>query len=428
MKWLYQTSIVLYGIGLQLASPFHPKANLFVKGRKNWRQRLRFFREDIGQHAQLAWFHCSSLGEFEQARPVIEGFRSRYPEWKILLTFFSPSGYEVRKSYNQADLVCYLPLDTKGQAEDFLSIIRPTVAYFCKYDYWYHYLTGLRERKVACFLFSATFRKSQPFFKGDSKSIWREMLRCFTHIFVQDERSEKLLDGILINRVSIAGDTRADRVMQNTITPFEDDVLTRWKESLAPSTQVLVVGSAWPEDTDLLLNYLIAQRPDLAILIAPHELKPVYYEQLSRQVSTLSQSRRECFLHSQIDGQTKLTGNPVIILDSMGKLSYVYRYGNLAYIGGGFGSGIHNTLEAAAYGLPVIFGPKYDKFLEAKQLIQQGAAVSIENMAALQEAFDRWLGQPLALEAASEAARQYVVQSTGASDKVLNLTAEVLSI
>jgi 3-deoxy-D-manno-octulosonic-acid transferase len=365
-------------------------------------------RKKIDPDAPYVWFHAASLGEFEQGRPMIESLRKRWPEYKILLTFFSPSGYEVRKNYDGADVICYLPFDTPYKVRKFLNLANPSVAVFIKYELWLNYLTELQKRNVRTYLISAVFRPNQWFFRWYGR--WfRKALNCFDMLFVQDDDSKQLLAGYGIHHVEVCGDTRFDRVLeirQNARLLPEIEAFT---EGIRP---ILIIGSSWPEDEEIIIPYFNAHA-EIKLIIAPHEIhrEHLLYIQslLNRPSIRLSESSREA-----------LRTNDCLIIDSFGLLSSIYRYGDIAYIGGGFGGGIHNTLEAAVYGLPVIFGPEHQKFREAKGLIACGAGFSVDHANAFTACMDRLISDPQLRRESGLAAGDFVHRNAGATRKILS--------
>ena len=400
---MYGFLIRCYGALLALAARFHPKARLWHVGRRNWRARYReAFPPDPAR--PVLWMHAASLGEFEQGRPVLEAWRARHPEYRIVLSFFSPSGYEIRKHYNGADFVCYLPLDTARNARDFVDIIQPAVAIFVKYEFWHNYLKVLKTSNIKTLLISSVFRPEQAFFKPWG-AFWRKMLSAFTHIYVQDARSVQLLQSINnIQAVTRAGDTRIDRVLDNAQQAHA------LPEGVALQAD-LVVGSSWPADEALLLP-LLAKHGWRAI-IAPHEPAEAHLQALEKGLPA-SSSVRLSKLHA---GNAHL---PYVLVDGIGQLNRLYRYGRVAYIGGGFGKGIHNTLEPAAYGLPVVFGPKYQKFEEAKQLSVLGGFFPVQDGAALEQHLKTLLGPGDAHAKAAAIVLQWLEENKGATEQVLN--------
>lgn len=368
-------------------------------------------REKIDRNAKYIWFHASSLGEFEQGRPMMEKIKATHPEYKILLTFFSPSGYEVRKNYKGADVICYLPFDTPYRVKKFLNLANPAIAVFIKYEFWGNYLTELKKRGVPVYIISAIFRPDQLFFQWYGKS-YRKMLYCFNHLFVQDERSEKLLREFGITNVTVTGDTRFDRVLdvrdQARELPFIEKFLC---DKSGKKSVVMVAGSSWPQDEAIFIPYF-HEHPEMKLIIAPHEIHREHL--LSIQAMLKRPSVRLSEAH-----EDDLADKHCLIIDSFGLLSSIYRYGQIAYIGGGFGAGIHNTLEAAVYGVPVLFGPNYHKFKEAKDLIAVGGGFPVSDEKAFQAKMDELLTYPEALAVSGQASGDFVKKNTGATDKVL---------
>lgn len=368
-------------------------------------------REKIDRNASYIWFHAASLGEFEQGRPLMEKIKAEHPEYKILLTFFSPSGYEVRKNYNGADVICYLPFDTPYRVRKFLNLARPSIAVFIKYEFWGNYLKELKKRGTPVYIISAIFRPDQLFFQWYGKS-YRKMLYAFTHLFVQDERSRKLLEDFGIGNVSVTGDTRFDRVLDIYRQAREIEIVEKFVSGAKGKRPVvLVAGSSWPQDEEILIPYFHAH-PEMKLIIAPHE---IHREHL---VSIESMLKRPSVRLSEAH-EEELSTMDCLIIDSFGLLSSIYRYGQIAYIGGGFGAGIHNTLEAAVYGIPVLFGPKYHKFKEAKDLIAVGGGFSVADATAFQTRMDRLLADEKELETVGKAAGDFVFQHAGATEKIL---------
>jgi len=411
MLYLYWLSLRLYGLAIFLASPFRSKAKLFLRGRRGWLNKMPDWSEE-----KVAWFHCSSLGEFEQARPLLESFAKVFPDRKIALTFFSPSGYEVRKNYQFADWVGYLPIDSRGNAIKFIRKLNPEIAFFAKYDFWYFYLTQLRRRHIPSILFSATFRADQVFFKKQA-GLWKEMLRTFTMIFVQDKKSEELLSQISIDRVKQAGDSRADRVIEIAERVVSYPII----EAFAKNAKVGIIGSAWEADTDVVLPVWRRSNKEFKLIIAPHNLDDEYMEVLIDKCGGKGKAVKYTKATKESASEAQ-----VLILDTMGMLNEIYRYGTWAYVGGGFGAGIHNTLEAAVYGMPVVFGPKYHKFPEALALIKAGAAMTVDSAASFQEKFAFTLLDERKVQLVGAQARRYVWESGGATGKILDYCKGIL--
>jgi len=403
MHFLYNLGIQLLRAAMLLVSFFHPKAKLWVQGRKNWRERLgNALRHTDGK--KTLWMHVSSLGEFEQGRPIMEQFRAEFPSWRIVLTFFSPSGYEIRKNYTDADVVFYLPADTPRNARDFLSILQPDVAIFVKYDFWANYLFSLPPTPTL--LVSGLFRPEQPFFKWYG-GLWRKMLGCFTHIFVQNQASATLLRQIGMQQFEVAGDTRIDRVLRIAADVKPNPIV----ETFAGDAPVLVIGSSWEVDEALLFPVLqLTEFQRYKVIVAPHEPS-------ERNVARICGQFERAIPYSKFD-RSAATSAQVLVIDNIGLLNTLYRYGSIAYIGGGLGKGIHNTLEPAAFGLPILFGPKYEKFEEARQFVASGAAFTVHDTESL-KAILRQLQKPAFHEAASKAALGYLAENKGATGKAI---------
>lgn len=403
MLWLYNIGILGYGILLRFFSLFNPKAKLFVKGRKEQFERIVNTIDPAQRHV---WFHFASLGEFEQGRPVLEKLLQVHPQKKVIVTFFSPSGYEIRKNYAFAEGVFYLPLDTASNARRFLQAINPELAIFTKYEYWFHYFKELHKKDIPLYIISGIFRSEQSFFKWYG-GFQRNILGFVRHFFLQNQESIDLLGSIGLNNTSLSGDTRFDRVAENALSPKKIDLV----EEFCSNAKVFVAGSTWPQD-EQLIKELTAENPDWKFIVAPHEIGKGHLEEIKSLLpaavfySQLSQANES--------EKAVLNTRQILVIDNIGMLSALYQYGKIAYIGGGFGVGIHNTLEAAAFGLPVIFGPNYQKFQEAKDLIVKGAALSIKDGTELSNAFLTFRNN----DAGAIAAR-YVKEKTGATEQIL---------
>lgn len=407
MQALYSLSVFLYGLAAKVASLFNAKARLWVKGRKNYFQQLDNALAKLSPDAKRLWFHASSLGEFEQGRPVIESFRKKYPEIQIILTFFSPSGYEIRKNYTGADVILYLPLDMPETAKKFVAKLNPDIAVFIKYDYWFNMLKALQDNKTPTYVVSAIFREGNMFFKWYGK--WaRKYLRNFSGIFVQDQNSKNLLGAIGIqNNVIVSGDTRFDRVYAIASQPQSVECV----KAFAENHTVLIAGSTWQPDEDLLVA-LLKQNPDLKCVIAPHEIGE------QRINGLLQKFEGKAVLFTEAIPQNANTCQ-VLIINKIGLLAHIYPYGQLAYIGGGFGAGIHNTLEAAVFGLPLFFGPNYQKFKEAKDLIALGGAQVIHDADELVSKVNTLLNDTQLRLKISDSCAQYVKNNLGATAIIL---------
>ncbi len=405
MTWMYNTVIFFYSVFVRIAALINNKARLFVIGRKNWKENLL---NKIEKDVKYIWFHCASLGEFEQGRPVIEAIKKQFPEYKIILTFFSPSGFEIRKNYELADMVLYLPFDTPKNASTFLKLVNPEKVFFIKYEYWYHYISEIKKRNIPLFVVSAIFRENQIFFKKNLWGKWyRKLLSQVEHFFLQNESSAKLLSQIGITNYTISGDTRFDRVYAIASGSKKVPVVDKFKGN----SLLIVAGSTWKPDEELLIAF-INNSTNLKFIIAPHEVS-------SSNINRIHQLlKKPAVLYSKIT-ESGINSVDVLIIDSIGILSSLYRYGNIAFIGGGFGVGIHNILEAATFGLPVIFGPNYKKFKEANDLILQGGAFSIQNLKELESAFNRLLDDQKHHEKCSKICKNYVSGNVGSTQVII---------
>ena len=399
----YNFGIIAYRCAIGVASLFNEKAALWVKGRKGIWKRMEAAGRGKGR---LVWVHAASLGEFEQGRPVIEKLKEKEPYTKVLLTFFSPSGYEVRKNYSGADYIFYLPTDTPANARRFVELWRPDAAVFVKYEYWYNYLHELHEHQVPTYLISAIFRREQPFFKKWG-GVHRRMLHFFTRLFVQDEESVKLLSTIGITHVQQTGDTRFDRVKQIADAAKQIGKV----EAFCNDRRAVVCGSTWPGDEDIIFDYINKQEGDYKWIIVPHEIGEGHIRDI------LNKCHKPVARYT--DENADVTKCQVLVVDTIGVLSSIYRYGSISYIGGGFGKGIHNTLEAAIYGIPVIFGPKYHKFKEAVDLIDCGGAFSIQDKEQFTSLLDSLINSPAIAEAAGQSALKFVNKQLGATDAIM---------
>lgn len=404
MRFLYDLGIFIYSLLIWILAPFNAKAKLLVNGRKGL---LKQIEQTVEQGQEYIWFHFASLGEFEQGRSVMEQIKQRFPSEKIIVTFFSPSGYEIRKNTPLADYVFYLPADTSKNARKFLDILNPKFAVFTKYEYWYHYFNELNKRNIRLLMISAIFREDQIFFKQYG-GFFRSILKKVSYFFTQNNESVNMLKWIGITKAGLAGDTRFDRVVE----------LPKQHKEIWPAlhfnkdSNVLVAGSTWAED-EILLKELLEKHKDLKTIIAPHEIHDDH-------INALQKMFPNAMLFSKYDTYTdqQKTVSRELIIDNIGMLSSLYHYGRIAYIGGGFGAGIHNTLEAATYGMPVIFGPKYEKFQEAIDLLELGAGFSISKYQELEEVFTA-LQQSDKLLKSSLAAKNYVQQRSGATQIIM---------
>ena len=406
---LYNISIALYARLAGLVGRWNEKARLWHQGRKNIFERMQ---QSIKPEDKVVWIHVASLGEFEQGRPIIEQIRKQNLDYKILVTFFSPSGYEIRKNYNGADYIFYLPADTPGNVKRFLDIAHPEVAIFVKYEFWLNYLYELKRRKVRTFVISAIFRRNSTFFKWYGAN-WRKALDSFEQMFVQNEESRDLLRHIGYDNVIVAGDTRFDRVAAIAKAAKPVDIVARFKGD----SRLFVAGSTWGPDEDILLP-LINENADIKFVIAPHEMDEARINRI------LSDVKYGAVRYTQCDTQTDFSHTQVLVLDTIGILSSVYGYASWSYIGGGFGVGIHNTLEAATFGLPIAFGPKYEKFKEARDMVTLGAATKVENAKELKIWFAPLRDDADYLAQTSAIAKNYTSKNQGATSLFMKIAFE----
>jgi 3-deoxy-D-manno-octulosonic-acid transferase len=436
-KIIYSLFIQLYSPAVRIISLFNDKAKLWVQGRRNIFQAIASSLANDSRNR--IWIHCSSLGEFEQGRPLIESLTKVYPQYGIVLTFFSPSGYEHEKSYKGADHIFYMPLDSKNNARRFFDLIQPSLVIFIKYEFWYYYLKEAKKRNIPLLLVSAVFREGQPFFKSYG-NFHRELLKCFTWLFVQNETSLALLRIINFQNASISGDTRFDRVSEvaNNFNPVKGI------QEFCEDKTVIVAGSTWLEDDEELDHY-VNTHLEYRFIIAPHDISEVrlkecesLYHHSIRYSAHVNQSSNEEEVNNE--NQQRLTINlqpsifneeqsasdfqhpafNTLIIDNIGMLKYLYRYATICYVGGGFGGdGVHNVLEAAVYGKPVVFGPVYEKYSEAVELEKEGAAFPVTNAIELEDTFDALLHDSAIHETASANAGKYVQSKTGATENVM---------
>jgi 3-deoxy-D-manno-octulosonic-acid transferase len=405
MLFLYNLAIHLAGFFLRIIALFSPKIKLFVEGRKNV---FSILEEKIKAEDKTIWFHSASLGEYEQGLPVIEKVKEKYPQHKIIVTFFSPSGYEVRKNNTAADVTVYLPLDSKSNAKRFLKLVHPELAFFIKYEFWLNYLKELEKSKTPTYLISGIFRDNQVFFKWYG-GFYRKALNAFTYFFVQNEKSKQKVESLGFKNVIISGDTRFDRV--NAI--LERDNRLDYVENFKNGQLTIVIGSSWPKDEILIAEY-INQAPDnVKFIIAPHNIKP---DQIS---DLLSKITKPTVLFSEKENKDLSTYN-VFIIDTIGILTKIYSYGTIAYVGGGFGNpGIHNILEPATFGIPIVIGPNYSNFAEAVDLVGIGGCMPISTNTELKAIFDRLLNDKNFLAEKSEICRSFIQNNKGATETIM---------
>jgi 3-deoxy-D-manno-octulosonic-acid transferase len=408
MLLLYNVFCAFYSLSIRLASVINAKARLWINGRSEQAERLT---PSAFSSSKNIWFHCSSLGEFEQGRPLIEALKREYPSYHIILTFFSPSGYEIRKNYDVVEQVLYLPMDGQRNAKKFVGAVKPVLAVFVKYEFWYHYLHELKVNQVPTFLVSAAFRNGQPFFKWYG-SFFRNMLYCFSHIFVQEGSSLQLLEHIGIRHASVAGDTRYDRVANIAAKVSRISIV----ETFTQGCQVLIAGSTWPQDEALLFSMATRFIGNWKLIIAPHEIDIDHIQQI---LSGFGESA-VCYSSAAQDDSI-LRDKRVLIIDNMGMLASLYSYGTIAFVGGGFNKGgIHNILEPAAFGLPIIIGPVYQKFVEAVSLVKMGLVFPVANKQEFQTIVDKLMNNADVRSECGADLRIFMRQQLGATDLIMN--------
>ena len=421
-------NIVIYFVlwGIAIASLFNEKVRKMWRGE---REAFKILKQKVDPSAKYVWFHAASLGEFEQGRPLMERIRKEYPQYKILLTFYSPSGYEVRKNYEGADIICYMPVDTRLNAIRFLRLVRPVMAFFIKYEFWSNFLHILKHRNIPTYSVSSIFREDQVFFKWYGRS-YANVLKCFTRFFVQNEESKRLLEGIGITDVDVVGDTRFDRVLQIKEAAKHLPICEAFRKGVAvsssssalssfdaekesrPDFKVFVAGSSWPPDEEIFIRFF-NEHKDWRLLIAPHVIAE---EHLKLILSLLKNKKVVRYTQTNPEEAAKAD---VLIIDCFGLLSSMYNYGDIAYIGGGFGVGIHNTLEAAVWNMPVIFGPNNKKFQEAQGLLKSGGGFEITNYESFEGLMNSMINNPAFLKQAGDKAGAFVASLSVATGKVL---------
>lgn len=415
---LYNIIMYIYQAGIAIYSHFNEKVKKMWIGE---RAAFGVLQKQVEPNAKYIWFHAASLGEFEQGRPLIEKIKKEYPNYKILLTFFSPSGYEVRKNYEQADIVTYLPIDTVANAQRFLRIVRPVMAFFIKYEFWYNYLHILRHRNIPVYSVSSIFRPNQIFFRPYGRQ-YAAVLKCFSHFFVQNDLSKSLLAKIGINNVTVVGDTRFDRVLQikdnSKKLPLVDKFIGNQDVKLANGVtnslhRVFVAGSSWLPDEEILIKYF-NEHNDWKLIIAPHIIADTHL----RQILQLLKGKK-VVLYTEAT-ETNVADADVLVINCFGLLSSIYHYGDVAYVGGGFGAGIHNVLEAAVWGIPVVFGPNNKRFAEAQGLLASRGGFEIDNYEKFALIMDRFCSDKVFLQNSGNAAGSFVKQLSGATNKVFS--------
>ncbi|WP_395046017.1 3-deoxy-D-manno-octulosonic acid transferase [Flavobacterium sp.] len=405
MLFLYNFIVYIASFLLQIVAIFSPKIKLFVDGRKTIFTTLQ---SKISSADKTIWFHAASLGEYEQGLPVIEKIREKFPSHKIVVTFFSPSGYEVRKNNTVADVTVYLPLDTKNNAQQFLKLVHPEMVFFIKYEYWPNYLNELKKQHIKTYLISGVFREKQSFFKWYG-GFYRNALQSFDYFFVQNESSKKLLQSIGFNNLKISGDTRFDRV----VSILERDNSLDFIEQFKNNTTTIVIGSSWPKDESLLVNYINQSSNEVKFIIAPHNIKSEQIQELKNSIS------KKTVLFSE-KSNTNLSKYDVFIIDTIGILTKIYSYADIAYVGGGFGNpGVHNILEPATFGVPIVIGPNFTHFAEATALVNMTGCISISNQKELNEILDNLIQNPDERFEKGHICSTFVNMNKGAADVIL---------
>ncbi len=411
MLFLYNLLVILATQLLKLVALFSPKMKLFVDGRKAVFSTLA---NKINPNDKTIWFHAASLGEYEQGLPVIEEIKQKFPSHKIVVTFFSPSGYEVRKNNAVADVTIYLPLDTSSNAKQFIQLVHPDMVFFIKYEYWPHYLNELKKQHIKTYLISGILRENQAFFKWYG-GFYRNALKTFDYFFVQNENSKKLLQSIGFKNVKVSGDTRFDRVVSILERDNSLDFIATFKDNKI----TIVIGSSWPKDENLLVEYINKASKNVKFIIAPHNIKP---EQIANLTSQIKKTRLKYSDYSiETLRKTNLKNYQVFIIDTVGILTKIYSYADIAYVGGGFGNpGVHNILEPATFGLPVVIGPNYSHFAEATALVNMEGCISIQNQTELNEAFDLLLQNEDERLEKGHICSTFVQMNKGATQTIMN--------
>ena len=401
---IYNLAMYILELGIKLAALFSDKPAKMVKGH---REVFDLLKSKIDRNARYIWFHAASLGEFEQGRPLIERIRKEYPQYKILQTFFSPSGYEVRKNYAGADIVCYLPIDTPSNVKKFVDLVNPCMVFFVKYEFWQNYLNALYKKGIPVYSVSSIFRPGQIFFRWYGKS-YQRVLKTFAHLFVQNQESKMLLAGIGVDHTTVVGDTRFDRVLDICAAAKQLPLVQKFKGDAL----TFVAGSSWGPDEDIFISYFNAH-PEMKLIIAPHVVSDGHLKEIE------SKLQRSCIRYTQAT-EDNVEQADCLIIDCYGLLSSIYRYGEISYIGGGFGVGIHNVLEAAVYGIPVIFGPNNKKFREAQHLLANKGGFEINGYNDFEQLMNRFLTDEAYLKQSGKAAGDYVKGNAGAMELIMN--------
>lgn len=400
---IYNLAMYILELGVKLAALFSDKPAKMVKG---YREVFDLLQRKIDRNAQYIWFHAASLGEFEQGRPLIERIRKEYPQYKILQTFFSPSGYEVRKNYDGADIVCYLPIDTPSNVKKFIDLVNPCMVFFVKYEFWQNYLNTLYKKGIPVYSVSSIFRSNQIFFRWYGKG-YQQVLKTFAHLFVQNEESKQLLAGIGVNNTTVVGDTRFDRVLDICAAAKQLPLVQKFKGDAL----TFVAGSSWGPDEDIFIKYFNAH-PEMKLIIAPHVVNDSHLKEIE------SKLQRSSIRYTKATEENVQQAD-CLMIDCYGLLSSIYRYGEISYIGGGFGVGIHNVLEAAVYGIPVIFGPNNKKFREAQHLLANKGGFEINSYEDFEQLMNKFLTDEAYLKQSGKAAGDYVKGNAGAMEKIM---------
>ncbi|HLU85524.1 MAG TPA: glycosyltransferase N-terminal domain-containing protein [Vicingaceae bacterium] len=402
MKFLYQISLFFYSLLVKIASLFNHKAKLWVKGRKN---TFAYLKTHLSPDDEICWFHCASLGEFEQGKPLMEKIKQTHPHKKILVTFFSPSGYEYRKNSPLADFVCYLPNDNAKNARKFIRLVRPKQAYFVKYEFWYFYLKELYNTNIPTYLIAGVFRPNQPFFKWYG-AFHQQMLGFFTHFFLQNKASEELLQGIGFTNTTTSGDTRIDQVFDNSQSPKQLSLIERFTQN----NPTIILGSSWEKEEEIISEYITTTDKKFQYIIAPHDISKSHIEHLKNMLTV------PYLLYSEATSENILN-HSILIIDNIGMLANCYQYTDIAFIGGGFSGALHNVLEPAAFGNAILFGDKINKFHEAQALIDAYAAFSISSLDDFIAVVNHLMMKEN-MENTQNAAKKYIVENVGATDRI----------
>ena len=404
MRFLYQLSIYFYYFAALIVSIFKPKAKLWIQGRKDL---LRTLENEIKNNDEIYWFHCASLGEFEQGKPIIDRLKIKNKHCKIIITFFSPSGYEARKEYEHADWVYYLPIDTPKNARQFLDIVQPQQAFFIKYEFWFNYLYELKQRGIPTYLISGIFRKDQLFFKWYG-FLHKKMLGYFTYFFLQNADSKELLATISITNTTVSGDTRLDRVYENSLQPKSLPLIEQFKEN----KKVIILGSSWRKEEEIIAEYIQSSKKEFKFIIAPHDINTQHIEAIKKLL------KNDYICYSAME-EVHTSSKKVLIIDNIGLLSHIYQYTDIALIGGGFKNALHNILEPASFNNAILFGPQHDKFPEAQELIKTGGAYQINDLDDLIGVINR-LTLENNLEETQTKASDYIKNGIGATKIIFN--------